>query len=545
MEKYLCRLLIKGAPVLLLTDENLIFYFFEKKPDTKKVSELATNFRAFVSFVGLNSKDYFMRFFTVMLVLLLATQGLFAQQQPPSRQELEKRRAALLREIQATQSELSVTKKDRKTSVSQLRALNSKLRARQNLINTINSELGNINGTIQSLGTEIQVLNKNLDRLKLNYAKSVRYAYMHRTSQNLILFLFSSANFNDAIRRMEYLKKYRDYRKKQADDIRKARVVINQKIAVLNSNRRDKAGLLQSEVTQKSEIQKEQAETNQMVQELKGREGDLMAQIRENQRIAGRIQNAIKAEIQREIRIAQEKAAEEARKKAEAVAREKAAEEAARKKADEIAKQKGGSSYRSGNQTVTLNTGTNSTAPSNNPVKTSPPAKKEIPNTKPNNVITDNNPNSYKLSLTPEVQALSNSFAANKGKLPWPVTNGFISSRYGRHPHPVYQNVMIDNNGIDIATTPNAPVRAVFNGTVIKVTNINGFVVMISHGEYFTVYSNLATVSVSAGMTVSTKQAIGTAGQNIDGENMVNFQIWKVSNNNSSSTVNPENWIAQ
>ncbi|HET8573746.1 MAG TPA: peptidoglycan DD-metalloendopeptidase family protein [Edaphocola sp.] len=492
-----------------------------------------------------------MRIFVFLFLFLFAAQAVQAQK--PSRQELEKRRSALLREISETQEQLAATTKDRRASVSQLKAINSKLRARQNLISTINSELGNINSDIGQLKGDIQVMNNNLKTLKSRYAQSVRYAYKHRTSQSLILFLFSSNNFNDAVRRMQYLKKYRDYRKTQADNIRKAQAKLSQKINALNNRKQDKASLLQTEETQQAKIQQEQAETDKMVQELKGREGELMAQIRKNQHTANQIQAAIKAEIQREIALARKKAEEEARRKAAEEAKRKAAEALARKKAEEAARQQttanSGNVYKAGNQSVALNTGgrtDNSSAPNTS----------SSSNTKPGNTSSEDKPESnssittatapsYKLSLTPEAQALSNSFAANRGKLPWPVSNGFISSPYGRHSHPVYKSVTIENNGIDIATYPHAPVRAVFSGTVIKVVNINGYVVMISHGEYFTVYSNLSSVSVSAGQNVTTKQTIGAAGVNSDGDNMINFQIWKVGSNNASSTVNPSDWIAQ
>lgn len=490
-----------------------------------------------------------MRIFVLLCLFLLTVQA--AQAQKPSRQDLEKRRSALLKEISETQEQLAATTKDRRASVSQLKAINSKLRARQNLITTINSELGNINNDIGQLNSEIQAMNKNLKILKFRYAQSVRYAYKHRTSQSLVLFLFSSNSFNDAVRRMQYLKKYRDYRKTQADNIRKAQAKLADKINSLNNKKQDKASLLKTEETQQSKIQQEQEETDKIVQELKGREGELMAQIRKNQQTANQIQAAIKAEIQREIALARKKAEEEARRKAAEEAKRKAAEELARKKAEEAARQtanNNGNVYKAGNQSVALNTGrpsdnTSTSTPSASTTKATAPSSN---NNKPENTTTTTTTApSYKLSLTPEVQALSNSFAANRGKLPWPVSNGFVSSPYGRHPHPVYKNVTVENNGIDIATNANAPVRAVFNGTVIKVVNINGYVVMVSHGEYFTVYNNLSSVSVSAGQNVTTKQTIGTAGVNSDGGNMINFQIWKVGSNNASSTVNPSDWIAQ
>lgn len=485
-----------------------------------------------------------MRVVFSLLFCLFVGQALFAQQ--PNRQQLEKQRAALLREISATQEQLTSTKKDRKASLSQLRAINSKLRARQQLIGTINYELGNINSDIGSLRSEIQVMNNNLETLKLSYAQSVRYAYKHRTSESLILFLFSADNFNDAVRRMQYLKKYRDYRKKQAEDIRKAKSKIDDKIAVLSGKKVEKAGLLKTEENQQTKIVKEKLETDKMVQELKGREGELMSEIRKNQQTANRIQAAIKAEIQKEIEIARKKAEEEARRKAEEQVKREAAEKQAREKAEAEARRRavaGGGTYKAGSQTVRLNTGRPGSSDNQKPKTESDKPDSKASGTTATEV-TPPQP-SYKLSLTPEVQALSNSFAANKGKLPWPVASGYISGVYGRHPHPVYHNVMVENNGVDIATYPSAPVRAVFSGKVIKVTNINGFVVMISHGEYFTVYSNLATVSVKVGQTISTKQAIGTAGINYDGESMINFQIWQVGNTNNSSTVDPSLWIAQ
>lgn len=482
-------------------------------------------------------------YYLLFLVLLLCTSS-YAQK--TSRSELEKQRAGLLKEIQATQAQLESTKKDRRATLGELRALNNKLRSRQALITTINKELGGINQDIRSLNQAVEKLSGNLEKLKMRYAQSIRYAYKHRESQNMLAFLFSANDFNDGLRRMQYLKKYRDHRKQQAAQIRKEQEKLSKTIAQLSQQKEKKGALLQTEQTQKVKLEQEQAETNRVIEELKGREGELMAQIRKNQQAAKKLENAIKAEIQREIEIARRKAAEEARRKAaEELARQKAAEEARRKAAAaELAVQKANTpvenasgdkeNYKAGNQTVALNTGK---APEKSPEKTPAPetVSSEKAVEKP----------SYKLSLTPEVKALSDDFSANQGRLPWPVTSGFISAPYGKHTHPVYKHVTIENNGIDIATQPGASVRAVFGGTVIKVTNVEGIMVMISHGEYFTIYTNLSSASVQAGQKVSAKQAIGTAGTNSEGDPMVNFQIWKVGGNNSIFTVNPASWIAK
>lgn len=505
-----------------------------------------------------------MRLYYILFIFLtLGSATLYAQQ--PTRSELEKRRANLLNEIAETQQQLEATKKDKKATLGQLNALTAKLNARQKLINNINSELTNINGNINLSSQEIQNLNKSLDVLRAGYARSIRYAYKHRESQNMMAFLFSANDFNDAIRRMQYLKKYRDYRKDQAEKIRVTQGQLQQKIGVLNTQKTQKGALLKAEELQKSEIQDETKQTNEIVMELKGREKELVSQIQQNQKTARRLESTIKDQIKKEIELARKKAAEEARKRMlEEQARKKAADELARRKAAEdeerrrtAAAANSGNAYKAGNQTVTLNTGSNN---NNKPASNNPPPatgnNKPVASSKPATTAPsrpvysepERKPaenTSYKLSLTPEVQAVSASFAANRGRLPWPVEKGYISGSYGRHPHPLFPKVMLDNNGVDISTSEGAPVRAVFEGTVTKVVNIDGTMVMVNHGEYFTIYTNLSGASVRVGDHVSSKQVIGRAGKNDEGENMMNFQVWRVGSNSNINTVNPADWIAR
>lgn len=145
------------------------------------------------------------------------------------------------------------------------------------------------------------------------------------------------------------------------------------------------------------------------------------------------------------------------------------------------------------------------------------------------------------LALTPEEKALSDNFVSNRGKLPWPVSKGFIISKFGNHEHPTIKNVYTNNNGIDIKTEQNAAVRVVFGGTVVNSFYLDATQnsVIIKHGEYYSVYSNLKTVSVSAGDKVSTKQSIGTV-STIDGQSKVHLEIWK-----GTEKTNPELWLAK
>jgi murein hydrolase activator len=135
--------------------------------------------------------------------------------------------------------------------------------------------------------------------------------------------------------------------------------------------------------------------------------------------------------------------------------------------------------------------------------------------------------------------ALSSSFQGNRNKLPWPVSSGFISDKFGVKNHPVLKGVRIDNNGVDIQTSPNAPVNSVFDGIVMDISQIPGLnnVVAIQHGDYYTVYANLSSVSVQINQKVSARQTIGVAGQK-DGEYEINFQVWK-----KFDKQNPELWL--
>lgn len=143
--------------------------------------------------------------------------------------------------------------------------------------------------------------------------------------------------------------------------------------------------------------------------------------------------------------------------------------------------------------------------------------------------------------MTPEALKLSNSFAANKGKLPWPVLEGVITDRFGKHPHPVLTGIVINNNGIDISTTKGAIARAIFEGEVSSVAIIpgEGKVVMVRHGEYLSVYSYMTDVFVKKGDKVDTKQHLGTlVSEPGKSKTDVHLEIWK-----GMTKLNPEYWI--
>ncbi len=302
--------------------------------------------------------------------------------------------------------------------------------------------------------------------------------------------------------------------------------------------------VLSAQEMQRRQLQQETAETNNVVKELKGREQQLLADIQKNQKAARQVDRAVAAIIAREI--------EEQRRRAQEEARRQAAAEEARRKAEEVARRQaaGNSTYggmrvatgSSGNDALSGNNGRGSSSGtvSNNGHAAGSSVTANVPSSRPRRTAAA----PVNLNLAPEALALSNSFAANKGRLPWPVERGTITSGFGPHKHPV-ADVTIDNSGIDIQTSAGATARAIFEGKVSGIFYVpgSGQNVIITHGDYYTVYANLAAVSVRKDQQVSTRQAIGTVGTNDDGLPVINFQIWK-SGSKGSVKLNPASWIA-
>jgi len=146
-------------------------------------------------------------------------------------------------------------------------------------------------------------------------------------------------------------------------------------------------------------------------------------------------------------------------------------------------------------------------------------------------------------AMTPEEQLLSDNFASNKGRLPWPLERGVITSSFGEQSHPVLPGIRISNNGIDISTSEGAHARAIFDGTVSRVIAVPGgvYAVIIRHGEYLSVYSNLSEVFVANGESVSAREDLGVVGTNRqEGRTALHLEIWK-----GNEKQNPTSWIAR
>lgn len=242
------------------------------------------------------------------ICLLLASVTHAQKKQNISREQLELQRQSLLSEIRQTQSELTVLRQDKKATLAQLQALQAKLNARHKLISNINNEISLIESNINLANNDVHILKTKLDTLKRQYAEMVRYTYKNKTSSDFIVFLFSSTSFNDAIRRLNYVKQYRGYRADQAVKITSASKQLTNKITVLNIEKQKKDFVLIAQENQNKMLESETLEKDKVVNELKGKEKELLYTLAKNKKAAEDLNKAISNAIKYEIDMARKRA---------------------------------------------------------------------------------------------------------------------------------------------------------------------------------------------------------------------------------------------
>jgi septal ring factor EnvC (AmiA/AmiB activator) len=443
------------------------------------------------------------RFFYLLASILVAS-GAYAQQ---DKSELEKERKDIQREISELQGMYDKAKGQTRKTLGQLNLINRKINLQEQYIGSINREIRNIEDNIYLSNLEIYRLQRQVDTLKAQYAKTVVYAYKNRSDYDYLNFIFSANSFNDAVRRINYLKSYRAYREKQVSVILETQQLISQRQKQQLVRKDQKGQAITNHTKQVQELAVQKKERDQEFSNAKSQEKDLKNQIAAKKKKDRDLQNAITAIVRREIEAAKAKA------KAEAEAK-KAADDAAAK----------ANAPRTNPTTSTTSGNTNNATTST----TTPTARG-----------TSNKPTSY-LDLNANDVALNNKFELNRGKLPWPVDNGVVTLNFGKNK---IDNTLLtfDNPGITIATpSSGVTVKTIFDGEVSGVYNLgDGMAVTVRHGKYFTTYSNLSSVSVSKGTQVKTGQALGKAGRGEDGSGGQVDLILMIETRN----VDPKPWL--
>lgn len=444
-----------------------------------------------------------MRKLLLTVLLFLGATGLLLAQ-TDDKAELERERKEIQDELKEIQGMYNKVKGQTKQSLGQLNMLARKITLQERYISTINKELRMIDDDLYRSNLEIYRLQRQLDTLKSEYARTIVYSYKNRSSFDYVNFIFSANSFNDAIRRVAYLKSYRAYREKQVTTINETQQLIAKRQEQQIGRKQQKSVALQSQTTQRNELSDQKKEKDVVVSKLKSQGSDLQKQIAAKKKRDRDLKNALTAIVRREIEAAK-------KKEADRIAAEKKERNriAAEKKKNEVA-------ANAANPTVT-------------PVIT--PDKPEV---------VEKKPDSY-LELNARDVKLGSDFSKSKGKLPWPVDKSVVLIPFGRYKVEGFSNPIFDDNpGITIGTPSGSPVKSVFNGEVMAIHNYGeAAAVVIRHGKYITTYSNLSSVSVSKGSIVTTGFVIGRAGEADDGSGgQVNFMLM-IENNN----VNPASWL--
>jgi septal ring factor EnvC (AmiA/AmiB activator) len=406
----------------------------------------------------------------------------FSQQNPDN---LKKEQRKLEKKISQTKSLLKKVQANTNNSLHEVRLLDHQIKSREALVRVFDSQVKMADIKILQKKNDVSRLKERLVRLKDQYRKMLRFAYKKRNNTGRLMFLLSANTYQEAVRRNSYLKKVAHLQRRQVDLIKQHQSLIEREITQINTEKTEKELTLHEKKAEKEKIEADKQQKEKSYTKLKKEEEKLLVQLKEEEKkrkkIEGQIQSAILAEARKEEKRRKEKQ----------------------------------------NVKATTPTDANKT-----------PAKTSTPTYKPE-------------TLSSEGTIAGKNFESNKGGLPSPVGNGTITSRFGRNAHPTLKDVYENNNGIDISCSAGSTVRAVYEGEVSSVFSIAGAgkVVIIKHGNYRSVYSNLSSVSVSVGQEVSSKQSIGTL---ITEGNIstLHFEIHSVSGINTTP-LNPSVWLSR
>ena len=420
------------------------------------------------------------KFIFNVVVFSLLSFSVIAQE---TREDLEKQRTQIKKEMEQTQKLLNSNKLKTKENLVQWKLINDKVNLQNRLIENIGKDINILDNNIYTNQREINQYNKLLDTLKEEYAKSMVYAYKNRNNYDFLSFIFSAASFNDAIKRIAYLKYYRSYREKQGENILRTQELRKQRLNELGSIKEKKNEVLKSKDREMSALETQKGEKDRIVNELRKEGKELNNQLTNFKKQNAKVERAIAAAIK--------KARDDARKAA-----------------------------------IKNSNATTATTKPNTERPTTPNTRIE-PVKAPESIL-----------LNAGNIELNENFKKNRGMLPWPVDKGVPILHFGSNKLPSGSTIVV--TGLTVATDIGSNVKAVFDGEITKIVFIEDMqVVIIQHGEYFSTYSNLGSVSVKTGQNVKTGQVIGKAAANLDGNGAIDLYI----NDEKGNNIDPEKWL--
>jgi len=370
--------------------------------------------------------------------------------------ELQKERERTREQIELTKKIISTTSQKKRENLNQLNIVNKGIELQERLINSLELEIALLEEEIEKMRSNIEIMNEEIVKETKEYERIVIQAFKEEKGYHPLIFIFSSASFNQAYKRVKYLQQLAKYRKTKVKKIQELRKKLLMEISGLEEQKKNKSMLLKERERENNVLVAQKYNKQELVKKLGGEERKLRQQLSEKTKIAERLEKTIKEIIEAETK-----------KNAE-----------------------------------------------------------------------------RNIKLTPEQAIIDRNFKTNKGRLPWPTERGIITGKFGEQPHPVLKGVKLSSNGVDITTVPGTEARAIFEGEVSMVANIPGanHVVIIRHGNFLTMYSNLVEVYVKNGQKVKIKEPIGKIFTDT-GENektIIHLEIWEENNK-----LNPTEWLSK
>jgi septal ring factor EnvC (AmiA/AmiB activator) len=486
-----------------------------------------------------------------------ATKKTTTANHPVTVNSLKNEQLKVRKQIEEQQRKLKANERDVKKRLQNLLIINNEIADKRKSIDTIRHDINRLDGDIITLEAHIKYLDSELEERKQRFIKSMRYMHRNRNMQSKLMFIFSAKNLSQMYRRLRFVREYAAYQQTQAEAVKSMKTQVGEAYDELTDTKRQKSDLLVRDEQERRSLEGKQVEQQKMVTSLqkqqktiqsiidqqKKRDAELNAQI--DRLIAQEIARA-KARAEAEAR---KKAAEaEAKRKAEELARKKAAAEAARKEnerriAEAKAKEekaKAEARAAAARKNAEEKAAAERAAAEAERARLAAERKAAADAKAHEKEVAEAKKSSEAIyTVSSEDRQLSGNFESNRGRLPMPITGSYrIVNHFGtNHVTDVKGHVTLDKKGIDIKGQPGAAVRCIFDGEVSAVFSYAGTtVVIVRHGSYLSVYCDLASVNVSRGQKVSTRQTLGRVGA----EGLMQFQLRK-----GSAKLNPEGWLAR
>lgn len=461
---------------------------------------------------------------TVALLSLIFLPLALLMSQTPQIERLQQQQQALQEEIRNTNRLYLDVKKHTTTILDRINLINKQIESRKKLITTQQEEVNALRREESRLEGEITRLKKELEVTQDKYANAIRGMLRHNVSQNKLLFILSGRSFGESIRRMQYLKDYSRWQQSQAEAIKRQNRELAEKRESLTEARGEREKALAALQQEQRTLQEEEKVRRAEIKAAKGKEQQLQRTLQEKQRRVDQLNAQIEKLIADEV-ARQEREAEARRRAEELALRKKAAEEAERTARSRKGKEEASSREEATKEeTVREETARKEHVAPGSAAGTAPKIE------------------SAGSSMT-ETFRLSKDFAANKGRLPMPVTGtASIVGAFGTKKHSEW-NVTTNSNGVDIQAQKGANIRAVFDGEVSKVFSFPGSntCVIVRHGDYYTFYANIYDLFVKQGDRVKTGQSLGRIYTDPDsGIATMHFQLWQ-----KTTKLNPAPWLSR